>query len=271
LCPSLYEQHTLGGLLLNANRVDNYLGFSNGISGAEMVKIFTRHVQKYDVNTHFQKVILLDYLEDSDCFMIQSEDDKSFYDFVVVASGTAPSSDDLFLSARRKYPGRVFFNVIPLIGIGDQSICIVGAGDMAFDFALQLGKKNRVTILNRSDRIRALKPLTEEVFRQKKIIYRPGVSVRGIGAGEDGKLILEITDSRKSEKMTVDYLVAATGRVPERGFFSDALKVREEDLIQRKKLYFAGDVKNGIFRQAAIAIGDGLRAAMEIYDTMMEK
>ena len=30
-------------------------------------------------------------------------------------------------------------------------------------------------------------------------------------------------------------------------------------------VYFVGDVKNGRFRQAAIAAGDGLRAAMEIY------
>ena len=30
-------------------------------------------------------------------------------------------------------------------------------------------------------------------------------------------------------------------------------------------LYFVGDVKNGLYRQAAIAAGDGLRVAMEIY------
>ncbi len=35
-------------------------------------------------------------------------------------------------------------------------------------------------------------------------------------------------------------------------------------------LYFVGDVKNGLYRQAAIAAGDGLRAAMQIYHSLEE-
>jgi thioredoxin reductase len=33
-------------------------------------------------------------------------------------------------------------------------------------------------------------------------------------------------------------------------------------------IYFVGDVKNGLYRQAAIAAGDGLRAAMEIHHNL---
>jgi thioredoxin reductase len=40
---------------------------------------------------------------------------------------------------------------------------------------------------------------------------------------------------------------------------------RERELVESGRLYWIGDVKNGLFRQVAIAAGDGLRAAMKIY------
>ena len=48
------------------------------------------------------------------------------------------------------------------------------------------------------------------------------------------------------------------------------LKVVVPRILERKKIQFAGDVKNGRHRQAAIAVGDGLNAAMEIYDRIVE-
>ena len=35
-------------------------------------------------------------------------------------------------------------------------------------------------------------------------------------------------------------------------------------------LHLIGDVDNGLYRQTAIAIGDGLRAAMQIYQKLKE-
>ena len=46
---------------------------------------------------------------------------------------------------------------------------------------------------------------------------------------------------------------------------------REKELKGREILYFIGDVRNGIYRQTAIAAGDGLRAAMQIDQFFKEK
>jgi thioredoxin reductase len=68
----------------------------------------------------------------------------------------------------------------------------------------------------------------------------------------------------------VDYLIGALGRVPQIDFVSDNLKSQIETLQAQGLLYQIGDVHNGIFRQTAIAAGDGLRAAMQIYQKLKE-
>jgi thioredoxin reductase len=65
-----------------------------------------------------------------------------------------------------------------------------------------------------------------------------------------------------------DYVLFAIGRDPNLDFLSDEVRQRERELVEAERLYFVGDVKNELYRQTAIAAGDGLRAAMQIYSVL---
>ncbi|MCK5742264.1 MAG: thioredoxin-disulfide reductase, partial [Chlorobi bacterium] len=55
----------------------------------------------------------------------------------------------------------------------------------------------------------------------------------------------------------------AIGRVPNFDFF----KISQDNiksLLTSGKLFFAGDIKNGIYRQTSLSVGDGVRAAMSV-------
>jgi len=39
--PFIFEEKSIGGLLKNANKIENYLGFPNGISGKEWLNTIT--------------------------------------------------------------------------------------------------------------------------------------------------------------------------------------------------------------------------------------
>jgi thioredoxin reductase len=68
----------------------------------------------------------------------------------------------------------------------------------------------------------------------------------------------------------VDYLLIAIGREPQLDFVSASLLEHAPALQQQGVLHFIGDVKNDIFRQTAIAVGDGMLAAMQIYQSLKE-
>jgi thioredoxin reductase len=68
----------------------------------------------------------------------------------------------------------------------------------------------------------------------------------------------------------VDYLIGAIGREPNLDFISGQFSEKAIQLENSGKLYYVGDVVNGLFRQTAIAVGDGILAAMKIYKYLKE-
>lgn len=152
-----------------------------------------------------------------------------------------------------------------LAGVDDEEIIIVGAGDAAFDYALNLaGRGSRVTILNRGTRVKALGLLVERARAEENICYLEGARLVGVtSAGERG-LTVHVAHENDVEIWGASFLLGALGRIPNDGFLSEEIFQNEEALTARGILHFVGDVRNGVFRQTAIAAGDGLRTAMAI-------
>ena len=61
------------------------------------------------------------------------------------------------------------------------------------------------------------------------------------------------------------------GRDPNLDFVSGQFSKKVIKLENSGMLYFVGDVANGLYRQTAIAVGDGILAAMKIYKFLKEK
>jgi len=262
-----FEGGRIGGLLHNANLVENYLGFPRGISGPALVKVFEKQAQNIGVEILFEKILSLDH--DGEKFEVTTNKAKYQSQIAVVASGTKPRTFAKgFIPAEARK--RVFYEVYPLLGEQGRDILIVGAGDAAFDYALNLARENRVTILNRGTQIRALGLLQERARKNANIVYHEKAQVERISLLGEGRLTVEITHRDDVEITEADFMLGAIGRTPRLGFLSPNLEEKEAGLMKRGILHYVGDVKNGIYRQTAIAVGDGLRAAMKIDQILKE-
>lgn len=264
--PILLEQEEIGGLLRNANLVENYPGFPGGIGGLDLVELFRKQLENAGVAVTFERVLEIDYRDK--VFFTKTNREVFTSATIVIATGTKPKKiSDLPISDDIK--DRIFYEIYPILGIKNKKIAIIGAGDAAFDYALNLSQKNEVIILNRSKRANCIPVLWERCMKSENISYLPDVSLREIN-NERFKVILTCIHNDSQEKMLIssDYVIFATGRVPCLDILGRELKKSYEALRKANKLYMVGDVKNGIYRQTAICVGDGLKAAMEIFRNM---
>ena len=258
----LLEGDEAGGLLRNANLVENYPGFPEGITGIGLVKLFKNQMERLSVCPAIELVEHASFEQEH--FVVKTERQIHCSKRLIVSSGTRPvalSGVNLPGASQAK----ILYDVHPLLGLKGSEIAIIGAGDAAFDYALNLSKGNQVCILNRTKKIKSLPLLVQRVQRNPNIRYIENTRVQRISEGNGDRLMVKFIKDEGTCEFSVDYVIAAIGRVPSIGYLSEKIRERMEVLMSAGLLYMIGDVKNDIYRQTSIAVGDGVRAAMEIY------
>ncbi len=256
--PVIYEKGEYGGLLKNAHFIENYLGFPFGISPEYLVDSFGKHLVKYEIDIRYQEVTKAEYKEGE--FIVKSKTGGGTYDFLVIASGTKPRRHEAFESLGGD---KVFYEVLPLKKVKGKEIGIIGSGDAAFDYAMNMAVNNQVKIFNRSNKTKCISLLFERVEKNIKIKYFPDTELQAL---KDSGQYLSVEFRSKNEIIaySLDYIIFATGRDPQLDYLQESINNQSDILIKEGKLYFIGDVNNKLNRQVSIASGDGIRAAMEI-------
>jgi len=265
--PLIFEGAAVGGLLRNANLVENYPGFPTGISGSDLVKLMKEQARRIGLEITFQEVQELSY--QNDYFLLTTSTRTNAFDIVLIASGTRPRTDH-GVDIPEYLQSNIFYEVHPLLHLANKCIAIVGSGDAAFDYALNLSKRNQVIILNRSKHTRCLPLLSDRAARNNWIEYREETKILMVKEGQPSGLEIECEGSAGKASYRIDQLIFAIGREPQTSYLSSSLLPLTRDLEERGRLYFIGDVKNDRYRQTSIAVGDGVLAAMKIYQTLQE-
>lgn len=182
---------------------------------------------------------------------------------MVIASGTKPKT----LDVRGSSSVKIFYDVYKLFNVRNKEIVIIGGGDAAFDYAVNSGRNgNSVSIIHRSSKPNCIPALLNKVSQMKNISYFCNLNIEQVSK-EKRKTIIVCGENKI---FRADYLIAAIGREPQLDFIEKG-KTKWVKRLNGKSLFFIGDVKNEIFRQATISIGDGIFTAMKISQKLREE
>jgi len=229
----IIEKDRTGGLLLNARKVENYLGFVNGISGVDLVKHFEEQLTKFEID--IIKAEVKNVLK-KDNFIIKTDGDEFESKTVIIATGTKPKRAKI--KGEEELAGsKLFYEVRDIPDFPSKStFLVIGGGDAAFDYALSLYDRGYKPRIMMRGKVQCLSFLLDEVRN------------RGIEYVE----YAELPDDLRSIKE--DYVMVAIGREPN----------LPSEIPECDGVCVVGDANGWIERQVHIAAGDALKAAMNV-------
>ena len=159
---------------------------------------------------------------------------------------------------------KVFYDVKNLRDIEGKDFLIIGGGDAAFDYALNLSRQARsIRIIFRGERPKSLLLLQDRVKDDGTIKLHSKTSPSSVHLRQ-GRVITTCISDGREVRFGTDYLILALGREPNLELLKEKVSIKEHCKTDIPGLYLAGDVRHGIYRQVGIAVGDGLMAAMAV-------
>ncbi|AFN04203.1 thioredoxin-disulfide reductase [Pyrococcus furiosus DSM 3638] len=265
----------LGGNMALTDLIENYPGFPEGISGAELSKRMYEQVRKYGVDVIFDEVVRIDpaecaYYEGPCKFTIKTANGMEYKSrTVIIAVGAEPRK--LNVPGEKEFTGRGVSYCATCDGplfVGKEVI-VVGGGNTALQEALYLHSIGvKVTLVHRRDKFRADKILQDR-FREAGIPAILNTVVTEIrGKDKVESVVLKNVKTGETFEKKVDGVFIFIGYEPKTDFvkhlgITDEYGYIKVDMYMRTKvpgIFAAGDITN-VFKQIAVAVGQGAIAA----------
>lgn len=269
-----------GGQILNTEKIENYPGFPDGLSGMELMELFRIQAEKFSANIVSSEVKDLHY--DSDKFITITKDYKIVSNAVIIASGASPNG--LELENESKFIGRgiSFCAICDGALYKNKPVAVVGGGDSAIQEALLLTRfASNVYVIHRRDRLRAQRIIQEQAFANPKIEFLwSSVVVEYIGDSVLTGIVIKNLIDGSTRVINVSCVFLFVGLQPNTRFIKiPELKMNKEGFIITDAnmqtnipgLFAAGDVRDKALRQVASAVGEGATAAFFAEKFLEEK
>ena len=276
LSPVLYEGLQPGGQLTITDKIENFPGHPEDLSGQELMDLMREQVEKFNVDIRQKLVVSTDLSKQPYVFKF---DDGSEVEADTAIIATGASAKFLGLDDEKKYMGMGVSACATCDGFfyRKKVVAVVGGGDTACGEAEYLANiASKVYIIVRKPFLRASKILQDRVMNNPKIEILFETQTEGL-FGEDGVEGAHVVyrkgeaDERKYD-IEIDGFFLAIGHRPNSEVFKPWIQTDEIGYIitdgastktNVPGIFAAGDVADPVFRQAIVAAGSGCKAAME--------
>ena len=264
-----------GGQLIRSSIVENFPGFSEALSGYDLMEKIHQQAINLGVKIIDDEITEVDFYDHP--FVCSSASGNSFMSKAIIIA-TGASVKWLGLPSEQKYIGHGVSSCATCDGFlyRGKEVAVIGGGNSALEQALYLTNYvEKVYLIHRRHSFNAEHVVQKRIFENRKItIFWNNVVDEIIGTENP----LEVTGIRirnvKSDKkkyLDVSGVFVAIGHHPNTEMFRRYLHLDSGGYIVVKPqgnatdipgVYAAGDVCNP-YRQAVIAAGCGARAALQ--------
>jgi thioredoxin reductase (NADPH) len=267
------DASALGGQAGISDRIENYPGFPDGITGAELSDRFIAQARRYGVELLSAIKVAAVQHECDDLVSSLSSGQQLTSHALIAATGSTykrllvPGEDEL-LGAGVHFCATCdgpFYK-------GAEEVIVIGGGNSALEEGLHLSEfAKRVRVLARHD-LTASPVLIDRVRSDPQFTIHTGVDIVEL-EGDRGRLAAVVARDHETGE-TLRFPAAATfvfiGLKPNAAFLGDAVERDAGGFLVTSPtmetsmpgVFAAGDVRSGSTKQLGSAVGDGIAALL---------
>lgn len=267
----LIEKYVPGGQMVITDFVENYPGFADGITGAELSAAMELQARNLGLEVVSAEVLNLD-LAHEEKNVITSEGEFTA-PTVIISLGASYRRLGLPGEGRMIGKGVSYCATCDGAFFRDKELAVIGGGNTAVQDAVFLTRfARKVTIVHRRDALRATKILQERALKNPKIEMAWSSVVTGIeGDTKVTGVVLKNVKDGSERTLPVDGVFILIGTDPQteilRGHVTldpSGYVITNDDMHTNVPgVFAAGDCRRKSLRQMVTAASDGAIAAVE--------
>jgi thioredoxin reductase (NADPH) len=267
------ERGGFGGQASVTERLDNYPGFPEGISGGEFADRLVAQDRRFGVELLTGEVVSIESEGQYRVVRLADGDEVRSYAVLVAPGSTyrrlgVPGEDDLIGA------GVHFCATCDGPFYRGREMLVVGGGNSATEEAVFLTRfASRVTILTRDAELTASKTAQEDVLQHPRIDVRYRTTVKAFrGERQLASVVLQNLDTGAEEEVRPAAVFLFIGLQPNTGFLRGRVELSDGGFITTgltletslPGVFAAGDARAGSTKQLVSAAGEGATAALMI-------
>jgi thioredoxin reductase (NADPH) len=291
------EKEAAGGQAGTSARIENYLGFPQGISGADLTRRATTQAQRLGAEILTAQEVAGVRVEDPYRIVTLKDGSELSCHALIIATGVKVRELDV-PGIEKFIGGSVYYGAATseAVHYKDKKVFVVGGANSAGQGAMFLSRfASEVTVLIRGDSLQTSMSqyLIDQIDGTENISLITNTEVTAV-EGSDRLEAITITNNTSGESETVaaDAIFIFIGAVPHTDIIKDVVEVDEagfiytgQDLIRNGKrpknwkprrdpflmetsvpgIFAAGDVRHGVIRRVASAVGQGAVAVSLVH------
>ncbi len=268
------ERAGVGGQAGVTERLDNFPGFPEGVTGEEFADRLRRQAERFGVEIlRAQEVQTVEL--DGDYRVVRTQDGSEYRSWaVLLAVGSTyrrlgvPGEED-FIGA-----GVHFCATCDGAFYRDKEVLVVGGGNSAGEESIFLTRfANRVTIATKDELLSASKVVAEKVAENPKLTVMPNMTVAEFrGKTKLESVLLKNTKTGAFSEIQPAGVFVFIGLTPNTAFVQDLVATDDLGFVVTDGaletnvpgIFAAGDCRIGSTKQAASAAGEGAAVALGI-------
>jgi len=224
-------------------------------TGDELTKNLLKQIKPFKTEFFFNERVD-EVKQDKNYWVVKTNKNNEFTAPNIIIAGGVGSFEPRKLSVKgiEKYEGKsIFYSVKNKEEYKNKNISIFGGGDSALDWALELSKFSKITLIHRRNEFRGAPHTLSEIKKLEKngkISIKTPCQLDSVEGDDEMKSITLKFDDGKSEKISTDIILSFFGLIMKLGPITDWGLNMDKKTIEVNAKNFETN-KTGIF-----AVGD---------------